>query len=263
MNYKLLVMDIDGTLMEPLSSRINAETLDGIARVSALGVKTAIATGRSPKLVEPRVLSGFRPDYIIAVNGACVVDGDMNPISEVFFTREEYARTEAFVDSVDAVWSAAYLDGYYIFRNYERAAAKYYTDIDSHLPIISDEQRARRKGGLPYGGFIGTEKRFADEFNAADPTLRLVPFSDDSFDVMKRTMNKEVGVSMLAKSLGISMSEVVAIGDGFNDIEMLRAAGMSFAMGTADDEVKKAAKAVTGSVAENGALKAFERAFGI
>jgi hydroxymethylpyrimidine pyrophosphatase-like HAD family hydrolase len=62
-------------------------------------------------------------------------------------------------------------------------------------------------------------------------------------------------------SLGISASDTLAIGDGTNDVEMLRWAACGIAMGQAPATVQAAADAVTGTVLEDGAVQALERFF--
>ncbi len=71
--------------------------------------------------------------------------------------------------------------------------------------------------------------------------------------------SKASGVAALARQLGIPLSEVMAIGDDNNDIEMLRSVGWSVAMGNANDAVKAVAAVVTTSNSEDGAARAIER----
>jgi Cof subfamily protein (haloacid dehalogenase superfamily) len=71
--------------------------------------------------------------------------------------------------------------------------------------------------------------------------------------------DKGLALAVACKDLGIDPADVVAIGDADNDMEMFRVAGGSFAMGQASDEVKAAAKAVTGTNDEDGVAQAIER----
>jgi len=71
--------------------------------------------------------------------------------------------------------------------------------------------------------------------------------------------DKGLALEVACRDLGMDPSEVAAIGDADNDMEMFRVAGGSFAMGQASDEVKAAAKAVTASNEEDGVAQAIER----
>jgi Cof subfamily protein (haloacid dehalogenase superfamily) len=76
--------------------------------------------------------------------------------------------------------------------------------------------------------------------------------------VMNPQCSKASGVRTLAERLAIPLEQVMAIGDNYNDIEMLRAAGLGVAMGQSPDEVKAVVQAVTGSNEEDGVAQAIE-----
>jgi Cof subfamily protein (haloacid dehalogenase superfamily) len=71
--------------------------------------------------------------------------------------------------------------------------------------------------------------------------------------------DKGVALAVACRDLGLDPSEVVAIGDADNDIEMFRVTGGSFAMGQASEEVKAAARATTGTNEDDGVAQAIER----
>ena len=71
--------------------------------------------------------------------------------------------------------------------------------------------------------------------------------------------NKGNGLQWLAGHLGISMEQVMALGDSDNDITMLRMAGLGVAMENAAQEIKEAADEVTSSNEEDGVAQAIER----
>jgi Cof subfamily protein (haloacid dehalogenase superfamily) len=72
-------------------------------------------------------------------------------------------------------------------------------------------------------------------------------------------VDKAKALVKLANSLGIELSQVAALGDGQNDIEMLREAGLGIAMGNASDAVKSAADWITGTNDEDGVAQAVRR----
>jgi hydroxymethylpyrimidine pyrophosphatase-like HAD family hydrolase len=77
--------------------------------------------------------------------------------------------------------------------------------------------------------------------------------------IMGPACTKASGVVALARTLGIPLEQVMAIGDNNNDIEMLREVGWGIAMGQASERVKTSAHAVTASNAEDGVALAIER----
>jgi hydroxymethylpyrimidine pyrophosphatase-like HAD family hydrolase len=81
-------------------------------------------------------------------------------------------------------------------------------------------------------------------------------------DLAPKGVNKASGLRYVARELGVDAADVLAIGDGRNDLEMLRWAGRGVAMGQAIEEVKEAADAVTDSVYDEGAAVELDRWFG-
>ncbi|HEX4714679.1 MAG TPA: Cof-type HAD-IIB family hydrolase [Ktedonobacteraceae bacterium] len=77
--------------------------------------------------------------------------------------------------------------------------------------------------------------------------------------VMQPGCSKASGIATLAAYYGIALEQVMAIGDSYNDLEMLRLAGWGVAMGQAPESVKAAANAITASNLEDGVALALER----
>ena len=75
-------------------------------------------------------------------------------------------------------------------------------------------------------------------------------------------ISKATGLSAFADYYGIEMAEIMACGDGGNDIPMLKAAGIGVAMGNASEQVKSVADFVTDTVDDNGLCKVLKR-FGL
>lgn len=91
------------------------------------------------------------------------------------------------------------------------------------------------------------------------PDCHLIRWSDGmSFDIAKRGVSKIHGIQKIIEHLGISMDEVAAIGDGWNDVEMLESVGLGIAMGNAKPEAKAVAKHVTEHILDDGLPKAVD-----
>ena len=81
-------------------------------------------------------------------------------------------------------------------------------------------------------------------------------------EVMPKGINKGIGVERICEDMGITMSEVVAFGDSFNDLPMIKSVGMGIAMGNAEPELKAVAAMVTDDCDSDGIAKAL-RTLGI
>ena len=84
-------------------------------------------------------------------------------------------------------------------------------------------------------------------------------YSTAWLDLSPVGVSKASGLAMVADELGVAQADVLAIGDGRNDIEMLRWAGRGVAMGQAVEEVKAAADAVTETVYDDGVVVELSR----
>jgi hydroxymethylpyrimidine pyrophosphatase-like HAD family hydrolase len=90
--------------------------------------------------------------------------------------------------------------------------------------------------------------------------LSTATFSKSNYlEVLPIGVDKAKALMKLAKTLGLELSQVAAIGDGLNDVEMLREAGLGIAMGNASDAVKSEADWVTGTNDEEGVAQAVRR----
>lgn len=89
--------------------------------------------------------------------------------------------------------------------------------------------------------------------------LNIVRYNARSADVMAKNSSKAIATLELAKYMNISLSEVMAIGDSMNDIEMLREVGLGVAVANADDELKLGADYVCENDNVDGVIEAIER----
>jgi len=87
------------------------------------------------------------------------------------------------------------------------------------------------------------------------PDLVFLETHQDAFDICLKETNKAVGLGWVLKRLSIDWSEVVAVGDSANDIDMLCAAAVGVVMGNAPQDIKSIADYVTGTVMEDGLLE--------
>ena len=111
--------------------------------------------------------------------------------------------------------------------------------------LMGDEEQLNE-----FETFIPQEWR--DEFYVVRSQKYLV-------EVLTKGVNKAFGLEKLAQKLNIEPSEIAAIGDAANDIEMLEYAGLAIAMGNASEEVKSISDIVTDTNENNGVIKAIDK----
>lgn len=250
--YRLLLLDIDGTLRPPEQRIIPEENVREIQRVRSLGIKTAIATGRGRNSVPDKMLNGLEPDYWICAAGAQILSGDG---TELYADRMPLSCMETlirFADLRDIPLGFSFDDGLYIYRDYGFVQArnqKYgIPTTDRNCP-----DRDRHLRSMPFSAVAFPKEEDISLFQTryADLGLCFAFFnfqSDDGrlgCDLLRPGQDKANAMAFLNRYLHIPAEATVAAGDGINDIRMLRAAGLGYAMSHALPEVKKAADRVS------------------
>ena len=135
--------------------------------------------------------------------------------------------------------------------------------VFSDLTEISLEEATSGKYRMFQGMFLGTEEQtddfekcFAEELCQRFSGVRSQPVI---YEAMPLGTTKATALSRLAEILNIEPSEIMAMGDANNDIEMLQFAGLGIAMGNASNYVKSLADDVTASNEEDGVARAIEK----
>jgi len=208
-----------------------------------------MATGRGSVAVEGLVrLTGIR-DYV-ALNGQYVFyEGKI--IYKYIYPVEVTRRVAEICREIGCHYGFINERGYYI-PGLSELLNKHKSPILTSVKIIESLGVHEEVNQIVV--FCDEEKhRYFDELR---DNYTLTTWRNGGFDMHVNTRSKAEGVREVAKSLGINRAEVICFGDGENDIEMLKYAGLGVAMGNAADRVKEAADLVTGSAEEDGIYNA-------
>lgn len=269
MAYRLIVVDLDGTLLDP-SSRITARTKKAIRAAAASGCVVTLATGRRFAAARP-VAEGLGLELpIILHNGALVKD---SVTGEILY--HEPLPRGAAEEAVDA--AVAYRVQPIVYENAGIGQGLFAgpSELDGPYagPYLARAGSLLRR--LPYHQLVPPELPTqmaiydrAERIGCVEAALRhagvrattSITSSGGSFlELINAACSKATGIAHFARTLEISLSEVMAIGDNFNDVEMLREVGLGIAMGNAPEAVRRHARAVTGTNAEDGVAQAIEK----
>jgi hydroxymethylpyrimidine pyrophosphatase-like HAD family hydrolase len=260
---KLVALDLDGTVVGygPAGLRPTRAVVGAVRRVVDAGVPVVVATGRAPAdAVDTAVALGLTGLELVCTNGAVVYD----PAARV-------AVHEVTIDPAPAVHA-----------------------LIERLPDAAFAVERGITGWAVTEGFladftVGTVETVDLATLLAAPTARLVCTSAASglaemaraaaealdprrygwdlgyspwLDVMAATVDKATGVAMICDDLGVDPADVLAIGDGTNDLGLFAWAGRSIAMGQSPPEVLDAADEVAGPVERDGLVAVLDRWFG-
>ena len=266
MKYKLLVLDVDGTLLNN-EREISKRTLSALLKVQQMGVRIVLASGRPTyglmplaKTLELGNYGGFILSYngcqiIKAQNGEILFERRINP--EMLPYLEKKARKNGFAiftyhdDTIIAdnpeneyIQSEALLNNLKVIKEEEFSIAIDFAPCKCML--VSDDEKA----------LVGLEEHWKRRLNGALDVFRSEPYF---LEVVPCGIDKANALGALLEQLKMKREDIIAIGDGVCDVTMLQLAGLGVAMGHAQDSVKVCADYVTASNEEDGVAQAVEK----
>jgi HAD superfamily hydrolase (TIGR01484 family) len=264
---KLVALDIDGTLLKWLEGvgttyeQVSQPVYDAVHRALDAGVHVVLASGRSPHGMS-RVADlldlhgGGERLWVVASNGAVIFRyPPLEVVHEVTFDAAPAVASilEEHPTALVAVEERGV--GYRVNRPFpEGELTGEFTIADVADLVAVPVSRV----------IIRDPEATADDFVALAGRLGLhgtdyVVGWTAWLDLTPVGVSKASGLEYVARELGVGQADVLAVGDGRNDIEMLRWAGRGVAMGQAVEEVLAAADAVTATVHDEGLAQELDR----
>ena len=272
MAIRLLAVDLDGTLLN-IRSEISPANLRALERASRRGVHIAVVTGRRRFSARPFVAQLPCPVTLVSSNGA-LVDSFSGEITHRQFLAREVALETLSIARAFRPYTVAIFDKPSRGQvTMEEAASPdgpyswYMAHAPSALEVVPDLEAAVTTD--PVQLMIGGPPAViepAEGLLAGSPAAAMIHLSWTQYfsrnmsllDVNARGCSKAAAVARLASEAGIQPSEVMAIGDNFNDLELLRYAGRPVVMRQAPPGVREDGWATTGSNDEDGVAAAIE-----
>lgn len=267
-NIQLLVLDIDGTISGK-SNQIREPVLQAIRAAQARGVKVALATGRMYRstLRFYEAIGSQLP--VMCYQGAWIQEPLTNTLHRHLCVATEFVQQ--LLDEFDQPdWRDLSVHLYIDDRLYVRELTPHtyaYAQRSQVEPIAVGDLRSLLDRFSPTKVLALSDD--TQEIDRLYQTLRqryrpeqlyLTKSVATFFEAAHPLVNKGAAVQYLAEDLlCLDASQVMAIGDNFNDVEMIAYAGMGVAMGNAPSEVQRIADWVAPSVEDDGVAAAIEK----
>ena len=264
---KLLALDMDGTLLNE-AKEIPQAHITAIHQAIEKGVKLVLCTGRPLFGVLPyyqKLGLDLQNEYVIVNNGCSthqtsdwgLVDWQELSPADIEYLYDLAEKSDVQLTLFDE-------EHYFVLGGKPNQVIQNDAKlVFSDLTEISLEEAISGKYRMFQGMFLGTkeqtddfEERFATELCQRFSGVRSQPVI---YEAMPLGTTKATALSRLAEILKIDSSEIMAMGDANNDIEMLQFAGLGIAMGNASDYVKSLADDVTVSNEEDGVARTIEK----
>ena len=221
---KYIFLDLDGTIIDHKSNAVPNSTKKAIQQLQKNGHEVIISTGRPPSLFGD-VDKELEIKSFIASNGR---------IDLAFESFTDYVLNSNFT-----YLPARFSDIFHI--NHPVVRKNYHLDHDIYQMILFYDKEDYKK------------------FETIFPTLSFHYSNEYGIDINEKGGMKELGIKAIIDFLNIDLEDTIAIGDGINDISMIKYANIGVAMGNASELVKEAADIVTDDVDKDGIYKLFKK----
>lgn len=267
---RLIALDLDGTTMDP-KNRLNEETKQALFEAMEQGVWVVPTTGRMLTGIPKEIMALPNIRYVLTSNGAVVNDVATNQViyqrSMTFDVAEKVLRTlQKYDGSIDLYYGG---NSYNTEESINRLGdfgviperVQYMRETRILVPDLLDHLNDWGKPIEKYNMIFGEEEQRQMAWKELEqwPEIQLTTSLGNNLEVNCAGANKGDGLAHLCSHLGLDASQVMAVGDGGNDMEMIRFAGLGVAMENALPEVKECADYITKSNAENGVAHAIQR----
>ena len=265
MEYKLIAMDLDGTLNND-QKIITEKTKAALMAAQEKGIRLALASARpSPGLFKERDILRLQDHngILMSYNGGRIVDAATGKV--LFETSMDLEETRQVLRQLEKLPVTPILDDGVQFYVTDKNGFKVEYECKNNNMVCSEVGNlADFLTFAPIKILMSVEpselKAVQQQIAAFLPeSLTVVQTAAFYLEVIPRVINKGQGIRDICGVLGIDPSQVISFGDAENDIPMLKAAGMGIAMGNAAEPVRQAADLVTLSNNEDGIAAALEK----
>nr|AUV64167.1 phosphatase [Streptomyces citricolor] len=242
--YRLLACDLDGTLLD--SGGLLPEAVSSaLGRAAAAGLAVAVITARPPRDVPQQIRAGIPATaYWAHGNGALVFrPGAPRPSRELVFDAGTLRRLAAVLRDARPTWPLAFdlLDATVVQPGFPPELARHWSNVEWRSGV----EQVRPVVKILACPFRPCDVGLVDAVQSLVGDAAEVTASGEHFlELGPRGTGKSGVLAWIAEDLGLSTAEVVAVGDGLNDREMLRLAGLGAAPANASEPVRLAADRV-------------------
>ena len=284
--FKMLVVDVDGTLLDS-RSHLPDKTKGALEACARRGVKVILATGRRYRRALPILQElGIYEPIILHTGGLIKDPKDHRTIYKRPLSQETVSKVVALVKE-GGLQPIIYLDnfpegpdflvesaqGHPFFEAYVKKNEGFYASfspVEEHLPeeavemgvFGQEEKLTRLASSMREKLSQNVDTNLIEELGyhlIETPESSLAGQVGKILEIYRRGATKWQAAKHLSARFGFTPEQIVAVGDDVNDIEMIKRAGLGIAVANALPQAKKAASFVVGSNDEDGVAEVVEK----
>lgn len=265
MKYKLLVLDLDGTLTNT-RKEVTEHTRTTLIKAQEQGLKIVLASGRPTYGIAPLAnllqLDKYE-GYVLSYNGGEIIDWKTSELlyknlldPEVLPYLYQCANDNHFaIVTYDGEYVLTeYPDDEYVLKEALLNVMKI-KKVDNFLKAVQHPIAKCLIVGEPTRLAV-LEKEMYNHLHDRMGVFRSEPYF---LELVPKGIDKAQSLAVLLKEIGMTKDEMIAVGDGFNDLSMIKYAGLGVAMSNAQEVVKENADFITLSNEEDGVAHVVEK----
>ncbi len=247
MTKKLILFDVDGTLYDNANKCVPASTIAAIKKLKELGHELVVATGRAYFMLYSieEIIHLF--DHFILINGQHIMSlnktiyedvVDKDTLNKLIKNLKNKNITYGFQSSHNEAVSEV-----------NSSVTASFKKLNLNIPPEDEEFYHREK--------VFQMWCFCDEdqikvLEKEHPEFDFVKWMTVGYDIIKKGQSKGKGIKILQEHLGYKTEDIIAFGDGDNDVQMLKEVGLGIAMGNATEKLKQTSDYITTNIDNDG-----------
>lgn len=251
---KAVFLDFDGTTYSHKTKKIPDSARKAILEAQSNEVKVFLSTGRDMEEVEAFDCRGIQFDGFVLASGQLLMDKEHNILHVNYIEGEEKQKIiDLYNSGTIPVMIRSLNDGFINFI--DDATTEVFKEVDSGYPLFKKYNNEDILMATIFTNKKDIKEKMMDKFK----NLNITWWHEHSADLISKNSNKATGIKKILEYYNIPLEDTISIGDGHNDIEMLKQSKISIAMGNSTDEIKEMADFVTTDIDEDGLYNAFKK----
>jgi hypothetical protein len=259
---RLIALDLDGTLIGPdliISPRVRAS----IKAARERGVEITIVTGRMFAAAKPFAQTLGIAGALVCYQGAAIYEAASGVVLRETPVRQDVTREVLAWAAERGVHAQCYGDDRIYVDHINRFSQRYYEVAKVEATLVPSLRDAFAERPTIKLVLVDDPERCEEHMKVLAPLLGTRAYitrsHKDFVEVLSPDVNKGEALAFVAARYGTTPAETLAVGDAWNDVPLLEAAGIGVAMGSGPPELLARADAVVGDVAHDGVAEAIER----
>ncbi len=249
---KACFFDIDGTLYSHTTNRVPDSAKKALEQLRKNGIKIVVCTGRSLSDYKKLPVAEIEFDGYLTLNGMLCYDENYNVISGTPIPEKDAGIIKMIFLAEKIPITLINENG--LKLNFENdIVIKTQSDANEAVPEIN-----MYRGLKIYQASAFVNEKQKNMLKELLDYCDITSWHDTGIDIIAKGSGKDTGIQKYIELNDISQDEIMAFGDGENDIRMLKYAGIGVALGNAKEEVKEIADYVTADIDDDGIEKALK-----